>query len=335
MSATIKDIAVKTGLGVGTISKYLNGGSVKEKNRIIIESAIKELNYTVNEFARGLKTNKTRTAGILVPEFENLFYMSIVSVIEECLQKEGYGILACDCKNDVNLEEQAVEFLLKKHVSGIINIPVSTSGKHLHAAQEQGIPFVIIDRKLRGIDCNTVIIDNVKASYDVTELLINSGHKKIGILCGPKSVFTAQRRVAGYRRALMKHSIKPDKKLIEYGNDKIEGGYQAAKRLITANEDMTALFVTDYENTLGAMIALNECGIKVPDDLSVVGFDNLDLTKVLRPRLTIVSQPIEEIGRYAAELFLEGVTTKEKIIPHTIILDANIIYGESVKTIKV
>jgi LacI family transcriptional regulator len=334
MSATIKDIARKTGLGVGTISKYLNGGTVKDKNRIAIEQAIEELHYTVNEIARGLKTKHTKTVGVIVPEYANIFYMSIVSSIEDCLRKKDYSIIVCECKNNVFLEEKAVAVLMKKKVDGIINIPVSNTGEHLKLVREQNIPFVLIDREIANIKCNAVLIDNVKVSSDVTELLIKNGHRDIAIICGSNDVYTAQERLRGYRKALIKNGIIPDEKLIGCGDETIEGGYETAKKIIARNKKMTALFVTNYKSTLGVIIALNERQFNIPDDLSLVGFDNLDLANVVRPKLTIVSQPIEEIGKCASKLLLDDITSKESVLPKMIKLQATIIRGASIKRLN-
>jgi LacI family transcriptional regulator len=331
MVATIKDVSAKTGLGIGTISKYINGGKVKDQNRIAIERAIQELDFTVNEIARGLKTKHTKTVGVVIPEFTSVFSMSIVSVIEDTLRSWGYGVLVCDCRSDIKREEEAVSFLLNKKVDGIINIPVSNDGAHLKAATVLNLPIVLIDRKIANLECNSVLIDNVKAAHEATQLLIENGHRNIAVICGPENVFTSQERLLGYRQALLSGGIMPVESHIGYGNNTIESGFETMKKLLACNKELTALFVTNYEMTLGAIIALNECGLNIPENLSLIGFDNLDLAKVVRPKLTVVAQPIEEIGKQVSRLFLEAISSKESGSFQTVRLQTTIVRGESIK----
>ena len=149
MAATIKDIARETGLSLATISKYLNGGNLREKNRAAIEAAIKKLDYHVNEYARGLKSKKSRTVGVVLPEISNLFNMKIVAVFERVLQENGYSVIVTDCQNNLEQEASSVDFLLKKQVDGIINVPIGSSSRHLRPAVEKKVPILLLDRPLQ------------------------------------------------------------------------------------------------------------------------------------------------------------------------------------------
>ena len=151
MAATMKDLAKRTGLGLATISSYFNGGNVREKNRKKIEEAIEELHYEVNEVARNLKTNATKTIGVVIPELNNTFCAEIITGMEDILRNHGYATMICDCRTDKKLEQEAVEFLCRKRVDGIINMPVDTEGGHLKAFQKTGKPIVLIDRKIQGV----------------------------------------------------------------------------------------------------------------------------------------------------------------------------------------
>lgn len=327
----MKDIASKTGLGLATISKYINGGKVKEKNRIALEQAIKELDFTVNEIARGLKTSHTKTIGVIIPEFTNIFCMSIISIIEDILRKNGYGLIVCDCRSDAKLEAETVSFLLKKRVDGIINMPVTNDGSHLLSAKALNIPIVLIDRIIVNLECDSVLIDNVDAANKAISLLIENGHTHIAIICGPQDIFTSQQRLLGYHQSLLQNGIMPSGKHIAYGNNTIQSGFEAMKKLVQNKNEITALFVTNYEMTLGAIIALNELGLVIPDDFSIIGFDNQELAMVVRPKLTVISQPIQEIGKQAANLLLNRLTYKENVEPQTINLNTTLIEGGSVK----
>lgn len=305
MAATMKDIARQTGLGLATISSYFNGGNVREKNRIKIEAAIEELHYEVNEVARGLKTNATRTIGVVIPELNNTFCSEIITGMEDVLRSHGYATIVCDCRTDRKLEQEAVEFLIRRRVDGIINMPVDEEGKHLRKFQKTGKPIVLIDRRIQGISCDSVLVDNRKAAEDAVQCFIKNGHRNIGIIGGPEGIFTAQERLAGYSKALKEAGIPIRGSLIFHGDYTIQGGVRGLEELVRSNPDMTAVFVTNYEMTMGAMIGVNELGIKIPEQLSMIGFDNLQFARACNPKLTIVSQPTDGIAREVARIMLE------------------------------
>lgn len=336
MAATMKDIARRTGLGLATISSYFNGGNVREKNRKKIEEAIEELHYEVNEVARGLKTNATKTIGVVIPELNNVFCSEIITGMEDVLRSHGYATIICDCRTDRNLEKEAVEFLTRKRVDGIINMPVDVSGTHLKAFDRTGKPIVIIDRKIQGLSCDSVLVDNERAAEDAVEFLMENGHRNIGIIVGPQEIFTAQERLKGYYAAHEKRGIPVQESLIYHGDYIIQGGVKGLEELVKKNPQMTAVFVTNYEMTMGAVIGINELGIRMPKELSMIGFDNLQFARACSPKLTIVSQPTEAIGEKVAQMILSrlgvGEETEEKTV--TLKLQTEIIMGKSVRNLN-
>ena len=336
MAATMKDIARRTGLGLATISSYFNGGNVREKNRKKIEEAIEELHYEVNEVARGLKTNATKTIGVVIPELNNVFCSEIITGMEDVLRSHGYATIICDCRTDRNLEKEAVEFLTRKRVDGIINMPVDVSGTHLKAFDRTGKPIVIIDRKIQGLSCDSVLVDNERAAEDAVEFLMENGHRNIGIIVGPQEIFTAQERLKGYYAAHEKRGIPVQESLIYHGDYIIQGGVKGLEELVKKNPQMTAVFVTNYEMTMGAVIGINELGIHMPKELSMIGFDNLQFARACSPKLTIVSQPTEAIGEKVAQMILSrlgvGEETEEKTV--TLKLQTEIIMGKSVRNLN-
>lgn len=336
MAATMKDIARRTGLGLATISSYFNGGNVREKNRKKIEEAIEELHYEVNEVARGLKTNATKTIGVVIPELNNVFCSEIITGMEDVLRSHGYATIICDCRTDRNLEKEAVDFLTRKRVDGIINMPVDVSGTHLKAFDRTGKPIVIIDRKIQGLSCDSVLVDNERAAEDAVEFLMENGHRNIGIIVGPQEIFTAQERLKGYYAAHEKRGIPVQESLIYHGDYIIQGGVKGLEELVKKNPQMTAVFVTNYEMTMGAVIGINELGIHMPKELSMIGFDNLQFARACSPKLTIVSQPTEAIGEKVAQMILSrlgvGEETEEKTV--TLKLQTEIIMGKSVRNLN-
>lgn len=331
MAATMKDIARETGLGLATISSYFNGGNVREKNRIKIEKAIEELHYEVNEVARGLKTNETRTIGVVIPELNNTFCAEIITGMEDILRNHGYATIVCDCRTDRKLECEAVEFLIRRRVDGIINMPVDEEGNHLKKFQKTGKPIILIDREIQGLNCDSVLVDNELAAENAVNCFIEKGHRKIGIIAGPQDISTARERLKGYRKALQNAGIQPVGSLIFCGDYTIQTGAAGLEKLVKDNPDMTALFVTNYEMTMGAMIKINELGIEIPGQLSLIGYDNLQFAKACSPNLTIVSQPTDGIGEEAARIMLEHLENKSECAAvFSEKLQTEIIHGRSV-----
>ena len=329
MAATIKDIARETGLGYATISAYLNGTNVRPKNKELIEAAIQKLGYVRNEYARGLKTHRSMTIGVLIPELSNTFSTLIVSEMEDELRRHGYGILVCDCRSDPEIEKTSLRFLESKMVDGVIVMPISTDGK-VFDLLPQDLPAVAIDRFTLSDRVSHVLINNREISARATRMLTDHGHRRIALICGSEGMFTADERRKGYEEALQIAGCY-DASLICQGDFTVDGGYVAMKRILQAENGVTAVFVTNYEMTVGAIIAINELGCKIPEDYSFIGFDNHELSKVITPKIATVNQPLREIGREAATLLLEQLDGKAK---RNIILNAALEAGSSVRKVE-
>lgn len=333
IASTIKDVAKYTGLSIATISKYINGGNVLDENRTLIEEAIKTLGFKVNEIARGLKTNKTMTIGVLIPSLENIFFTSIVSNIENILIQNGYSTIICDYKEDEKQERDKMEFLLNKMVDGIIAVPLTDNGGHIKRVMDKNIPVVLIDRPIKDIGCDVVLVDNLNASYDAVEQLIIKGHKRIGIICGSEDIYTARERLKGYLRVHEDYAMEIDKNLIRFGDYQLQSGYGLLSELLDIKPCPTAVYVTNYEMTLGAIIAINERNIKIPDELSFIGFDNLQMARIVKPPLSIVVQPMQQIGETAANILLKRLKGDMSNFPSMFRLKTEVLIKESVSGI--
>lgn len=331
MAATIKDIAKKTGLGLATISSYLNGGNVREQNRIKIEEAIKELHYEVNEVARGLKTNRTKLIGIIIPELNNIFCAEIITEVEDILRGYGYATMICDCRTDVSREIEAVEFLKKRRVDGVIVMPSGNTGKHFEKLIRNHIPVVLLDRSLSDIHCDCVLVENRSGARQAVEKLIGAGHKKIGIITGPKEIYTAKERLAGYMEALREAGLPVEEELIACNEYTIKAGMKSLQILAEKNPDMSAVFVANYELTMGVVIEANELGMNIPEQLSVIGFDNVEFAKACVPKLDIVTQPVKEIAKEAAKLMLKRLEAYSDMEDRAVVkLETGFVEGKSV-----
>ncbi len=330
--STIKDVAKYTGLSIATISKYINGGNVLEENKRIIQEAIEALDYRRNEIARGLKTNTTMTIGVLIPSLENIFFTSIVSIIEGILQQKGYGTIICDFKEDTKLEHKKLEFLLNKHVDGIIMVSYSEEKEHIQALLDKKTPIILLDRMIKGLECDIVLADNLNASYQAVEELIIRKHKRIGIICGPDNTYTADERKKGYVRVHHDYDIDIDESLIRNGDYTVESGYKALVDLWEMDNPPSSILVTNYEMTIGAIMAVNDLNISIPHELSLIGFDNIQMAKVVRPPLSIVEQPMKEIGETAARLMLKRLNNDYSDFPAVYRLKTKVHIKESVST---
>lgn len=298
--ATIKQVAERAGVSTATVSKYLNGIQLKERNEKAVKSAIEELDYKVNSFARSLRNHRSMTIGVLIPELSNLFATQIISEIENSIMNLGYSTIVCDYKGDCELEKKKLRFLIDKMVDALVIIPFGITKEDI---ENVDIPVVFIDRKVICKNANNIYIDNRLAVFEVCEYLIENGHLNIGILCGPQNVFTSQERLSGYKTALKTHCIDVNDDFIKIGEYDVGVGYTMTKEIIRSG--ITALIATNYELTMGAVIALNEADIAIPDELSFVGFDAKEFALAVKPKLSVVIQPIEAIGRKAARILAE------------------------------
>ncbi len=334
MAATYKDIQRLTGLSLSTISKYFNGGNVLDENRKAIERAAAGLKFRMNDYARGLKSRRSKTIGILIPELSSTFHTSIITDVEDILRRNGYGTIVCDSRLDKQVEREALAFLLGKMVDGIIAIPFDKTGEFLKLAGDRNVPVVLIDRLATDYRTDAVIVDNFGAAEMAAREFVENGHQRIAMLCGPEGIFTMKSRMEGFQKALLKNHVKLNSEYFISEEMTIGGGHEGVGRLLRLQDPPTALFCANYEITLGAIIALHEAAVKIPDDLSVIGFDNILLAKVIQPSLTMIVQPMREIAENAARMMLDRLES-EKIGGIKIIeLSAGITRGQSVRKLQ-
>lgn len=332
MAATMKDVKNRTGLSMATISKYLNGGNVLPENKALIEEAIKELNYEVNEIARGLVKNKTKTVGVMVYDISSFFSSQILHFLGQELRNNGYGMMICDSFNDEQIEEENVKFLINRKVDGIIALPVSMSGKFLDPAKKAGIPVVLVDRSFQDTSFDCVCIDNRVAAYRAVSILLEHHHTKIAII-GSNIADTGIERMKGYEDALSNASVTVRDEYVKLGGFSVEQGYKEMKELLRMKDRPTAVFLSNYEVALGGVMAVNESELSCPEDISIFGFDDLLVSSVVRPRLWLMVQPMETLCNNAVRIILDRITGRNTDEPMKLSLSAKIQKGESIRDI--
>lgn len=330
MPATIRDIKEKTGLSLATISKYINGGNVLPENRIKIEAAIRELHYEVNEIARGLVTNKTNTVGVVVYSIESPFSGQIMHYVGENLRKNGYGMLICDSCNDEELERKNVKYLLGKKVDGIIVLPVSNQAAFLKPAVNQGVPIVLLDRALSDGVFDCVKIDNRMAVVRAMNTFLRNNHKKIAVIASERE-YTGRERYNGFMEAMQQAGLPVPKEYQKRGTHSLATGYKNMKELLELEDRPTAVLIDNYENTLGAMMAVNESGFKCPDDISMLGFDDQVIFHLIEPPIYMVEQPLRQMGEKVVEILLQRIRSDGDSHPMEISLSTTLHEGGSIK----
>lgn len=304
--STIKDVANLAGVSISTVSKYLNGGNVRGDNADAIRDAISSLGYRINPFARNLKSQHNRSIGILLPNMTAPFFGAVIASFEKAVREAGYHTLISCYGSNHGLERDNLMFLISNGIDGLVYIPEDiTADEYFELTSHHNVPMVQIDRIIQGVETDSVIVDNADAVYEAVCQLINRGHQRIAMIAGPKSVFTAKERQIGYLRALSDNGILFDDRLIISGENEFANGYRGFEALFSLDTPPTAVVTTNYDIAIGLITAVRERGIRIPEDIDVVGFDCVDVCKMMKPPLPVISQPEQEIGRMAAQYLLE------------------------------
>lgn len=335
--STIKDIAKYTDLSIATVSKYINGGNVLERNRTVIAEAISVLDYRVNIAARVLKTQRTMIVGVLLPVLTTPFFPNICAMIETYLKKEGYSIIICGYYDDPKEEIEKLRFLINQNFDGIILVPQSISADEINKIKElkeHKMPCVLMDRYIPDYDCDRVLVDNSSATYGAVEQFFINGHRRIGIIIGPPEISTAYERQLGYKRVHQDYSIPIDPSLIRIGDYSIGSGYRAMSELLDLDVPPTAVIGTNHDMTVGAITLAYERKFHIPDDISFIGYDEIQLTKIMNPPISIVTQPIKEIAMHTAELILKRMRGNYTAFPQVFRLKSELLMHESIKKIS-
>ncbi|MFI3313487.1 MAG: LacI family DNA-binding transcriptional regulator [Eubacteriales bacterium] len=301
--ATMKDIAKETGLSLATISKYMNGGNLLEGNRLKIDSAVEKLDYKINYFARGLKTNRSMTIGVLLPTIASAFFASIMEAMDETFQSRGYNCVIATYNFDSKLEREKLHYFVSNNVDAIVLVPEQIEGDELEKIVGD-IPLVLLDRMVTGGSFDMVVSDNLNAIYTAMERLVAKNHRRIGIIVGPQTISTAYERMVGYRRIYQDYQLELDENLIAVGDYDVESGHRLFMELMSCPNPPTAICVTNYDMTVGAVTAAHAMGIQLPNQVDFIGFDNIDLCAVTSPPLEIVEQPVTQLGTAVAERIL-------------------------------
>ena len=327
---TIKDVAREAGVSIGTASQALGGSAVvREATRRRVLAVATRLRYQPSALARGLVTRRTHTVGLLISDIANPFFIRAVRAVEDVAQENGYNVILCNTDEDPAKETQYLRILMEKRVDGIILATTAGSLQAVRDVRWRRVPLVLFDRELPRVATDTVKVDGVLGGRLATEYLLSLGHRRIAIIHGPVVRSTGAERLQGYLAALKAAGIRPIPALIREGNFKQDSGYDLARALLGASPPPTALFCTNNLMTVGALQALQERKVRIPDDLSLVGYDDMEWWTLTHPPLTTVGQPVYDLGREAMRLLLERIGREKARRPQRVVLKPELILRDS------
>jgi LacI family transcriptional regulator len=332
-SATIRDVARVADVSIGTVSRYLNGYVLREKNRKRIDDAIIELGFKENLIAKGLKNRRTMTIGVVIDHLTDIFMTTVVSAVESWFEERGYSVIICDYHGNEQKLNRKLRFLQDRYIDGLILFPYGECQHELHEYEAAGIPMVIVNDDLSGVAADKVQVDNRHASSQAVKYLHTCGHERIAIIAGREDSFTSNERVAGYLQAHKDLGLEVDTQRMLLGGFTEQGGYDAMVRILRELTDTTAVFSCSYAMTMGMLIAANDLSVVIPDDISIITFDNFEMFKIVKPALSVIEQPLWLMGEYAASVLFRRINGDIEDHPATKIFPTTFLQRASVKTL--
>lgn len=327
---TINDVARRAGVAPVTVSRVLNGApNVNAATREKVTQAIAELGYVPNVVARSLRSRRTRSLALILPDITNPFWPTVARGVEDAAQRRGYSVLLCN--SDENAEKQAryLEVVVSQQVDGVVIAPCDSDAGRLRLLRDRHVATVVVDRRVDGWDVDTVRGDSIGGAHALVRHLIGLGHRRIALLSGPLNTSTTQDRVAGYETALKRAGIESDRRLMRFGEFREASGREMMLQVLAEDRPPTAVFAANNVIAAGAITAIGERGRRVPQDIALVCFDDLSPTSQLFPFLTVAEQPAYQMGFEAADLLLSALAADAPLAPRHIMLPSRLIIRHS------
>jgi LacI family transcriptional regulator len=330
----MRAVAEEVGVSTATVSRALNSPDrVSPELRERVMAAAARLGYRPNQVARSLRTQRTRTLGVVIPTITNPYFADAVRAMQDVASAHGYTLLIANSDHQPAKEDAALSTLRDHRVDGIILVSTSRAPAPpagLKALLDSATPVVVVDRALPYLDASRVLVDTRGGARLAVQHLVQRGRRRIAFIAGPSGVWTAEEKLMGYYEGLMAANLVGDEELIVPGEYTVEGGEASAIRLLALRPRPDAVLIANNLMTLGAYRVLLREGIVIPRDLAVVGFDDVAWTDVVRPTLTVVSQPTQELGREAIEVLLQRITQPDvPPRPHVRLLPTHLVVRES------
>jgi len=326
MPVTIRDVARAAGVSTATAARALGGyGHASPAARRKVNESARELGYRPNVVARALVSRATTTVGLVVGDIENPFFAAAARGLADVMDAHGYTVLLANADEDAGRERRAVDALRARQVDGMVVVPApGASPEHLTELVTAGVPLVLLDRAVVGVAADSVLVRNVAGARAAVAHLAGLGHRRIGVVSDSPDITSSAERIQGYRQALRAAGIAPEPGLISIGGPTRDDGEAAALRLLDRPDRPTAVFTANNFMTVGALRAARSLALRIPEDVALVGFDDLDWTTLVQPPVTVVRQPVADLGRVAGERLLRRLDG-DAGPPKRIRLDANLI----------
>ncbi len=310
---TLKMVAERAGVSVNTASRAINNKpDINEETKKRILKVAQELGYVRNATAVALRTKKTGTIGVVIADNRNPFYAEVLSGMEEAAREKNYHIILANTQRDYQKEEEAINLLLAKRVDGLLITPVQDRDDDIKNLIDANIPFVIVGRDFENIEVEAVYSDEVKGGFLATEYLIKKGHKRIALVDGFLYKSPARGRLEGYKKALKKYGILLDDDLLSVGDIDVKDGYERTKQLFEKELDFTAIFAYNDMMAFGAMQAVKEKGLRIPEDIGLVGYDDIPFSSLISPSLSTIRLKKQELGAESLKLLLSRINRGHK-----------------------
>lgn len=337
-SKTIIDVAREAGVSTATVSRVFNGSPlVTEKTVNEVLEVAERLHYNPSRVARRLRAQKGASGiiGVIITDIKNPFFSDVVRGIEDLAFEQHHGIITCNSDEDAEKERFYINTLISEQVSGLVIAPTPHNFPLLQKQADQGNPIVLVDRAGPDPNFDNVLVNNVAGAHAATRHLIRLGHTRIGFIGGIPGISTTEERYKGYAKAYKEAGLQIDKSLVTYGNSRQDGGYIQTEKLLKADPKPTAMFVTNNLMTLGCLQKLHEAGVVIPDEMALVGFDDMPWAVALNPPLTAVKQPGYVLGSNAADLLFKRLRYPDRSAYH-LKLNADMVIRKSCgyRTIK-
>lgn len=328
--ATIQEVAKAAGVAASTVSRYLNGQlRVSPATEARLLDAVRDLGYVPNAQARNLARRRSGVIGFVVPEISNPYFGAIADYVVEAVERHGLLVLLCSTRSQAGKESSYIDLLASGAIDGMLYLGSFRSNERLAAAVRGGLPVVVVDEPISGLpDVHTVVMDDYAGGYQATSYLVALGHRRIAFISGPAELASVQERRRGYEDALRKGGLDPDQQLSLAGHFTEQFGMSALTRLLAAPQTPTGAFVASDYIALGMLSAAETHGVRVPGDLSVVGFDDIRFSQYVRPRLTTIRSPVERLAQVGVELLFERLAARDTAA-RTEVLPVELIVRES------
>src|SRR6201997_655244 len=316
--AKLRDVASRAGVASSTISRYLNGSlQLPSPTRNRVQAAIAELNYRPNALARSLQAGRSYILGLILPDLSNPFFTSVADAAAAAAYREGYSILLCATGNDPNREAHYVNLLVAGQLDGLIYLGAHRRNAALETMRRTELPIIIVDEEIEGVAGGRLFVDNRRGGYLATEHLLHLGHRNIAFIGGEVDLLTTVERRRGYEDALLERGLAPQRKQMFLGEYTTAFGARATRELL-AEVGPTGIFAASDVVAIGVLQAARQLGLIIPEDLSLVGFDDIPMAEMLAPPLTTIWQPAEDLGRTAVLLLVRHLRDRAPLMRDTL-----------------